>query len=238
MTDDKTKKRLEAIDNMILGNNALLHVERNKLKILMEDAEKIKGNIERLTTKTNTLIQERASLEPMSLDKALETYTEHGENFVGYKILTDRTFLGEWKDTGFGLDYGSWVGSNQRALAIVIDSFFDNEKLDRLENIIYDVLPFIRSGQLKEGSEVVIGGEKYSTNDIKLFSITAPSIDARHSLCHLPDGSWAVIENAAFSFNHDFTATKGGLRKCLDYVKEHLHVNEPPDEEVGFEYEP
>lgn len=108
--------------------------------------EKLGNEITNTCDLLQQLNAQRAKFVPLTLETALVTYLETGENVVGYRWLQDKSCKGDWKDTGLRHNGGYWSEINQSILSVWADHRWDDTKLLEQEKVILAALPVIKAG--------------------------------------------------------------------------------------------
>jgi hypothetical protein len=223
---------LEQIDQTMQATLDRLHKERQIIKLAGDKAKILCETLKGLQAM-------RVSYVPLTLETALETYLESGENTPGYEWLQERTWKGEWKDSGLGMFGGSWNETNQRVLGVHLNGLKISKALklnrsavmDRLEGLIMEAVPAIKPGALgKDGVRLKTMSKGASADllEVKVFA----SGDGHRRLGVDSKGIWLVFDENHYGFRRaDLTGT---LRECLDYMADTPADDSVDDDDGGI----
>ena len=194
----------------------------------------------RVTRNHNKLREINLEIESrqiVSLETMLETYIASGENSVGYKWLQDRTFKGEWKDTGMGFMGSYWQETNQRVLTIRLSGSDSDEKLTKLEALLVsEIMPVIKAGAYdeKRGSlKLMSKGSSVPLKDLKVLDISAADLNQYHNwqLAEMPSGEWVIFDSYNAKYDWGRARIVGTLRECLEEIRRYLNIDYKEDED-------
>lgn len=218
--------RIEIIDQDIARSLEILEG-------LRAEYAKLGQGITTEVEKIKKLEAQRAQIVPQTLAEALVTYTKTGENSEGYKALQERTYKGDWKDTGFGMFGEYWVETNQRCLSLRLDRTWDDERLAKLIPIIEEVMPAILPGAAVDKYDkdaplkLTSKGASADPKTIKVLQIRTCGYETNWMLGLMADGDWVVFDQRNMRYNR--ARLTGTLMECLQDARTHLAAEGWPE---------
>lgn len=196
-------------------------------------AEQVRINERELLRQVELEIERRALMTTENmLEAMLETYLPSGENTIGYKWLQDKSWKGDWKDTGLIYAGSTWNNTNQRILTVRIPSrSFTDQQLSDLEKLIQGIMPSIKAGayDAKSGDlKLMSKGSSVPLKDLKVLSIQDPGCGEFSSwnLAEMPDGNWVIFDAYTADKSWGRARLTGTLLECLQEVRQYLS-NDP-----------
>lgn len=179
------------------------------------------------------------SRREVTLENMLEVYLPSGENSVGYKWLQDRTWKGEWKDSGLAFQGSYWPETNQRVLSIRLERDAGDEKLTGLEALLAQVMPSVKAGMYDEkrgNLKLMSKGSSVPLKDLKVLEISDAGLSqyANWQIAQLPSGTeWAIFDSYNAKYDWGRARIVGTLRECLEEIRQYLNCTsrEDSDEE-------
>lgn len=227
---DLTKLSLDELEALKLPIND----DQVKAKRALKLAE---GRVTRNYNKLKAINLEIESRQEVTLEAMLETYIASGENSVGYKWLQDRTWKGEWKDSGIGYMGSYWQETNQRVLTIRLSEKDSDEKLEKLEKLIVgEIMPAIKAGayEAERGDlKLLSKGSSIPLKDLKILDVSAADLCQYHNwqLGEMPNGEWVIFDSYTAKFSFGRARLVGTLRECLEEIRKYLNIDHKEDEE-------
>lgn len=228
----KTPRTLETVEAEIASNLEKLTQERATYQALMK-------RISTLTNKLKKLEDERVTFAPLDLESALVAYKETGENTQGYEWLNERSWKGDWKDTGLRHNGSYWPETNQYVMSVWSNNTWDDAKLKEQAKVIMDVLPAIKAGIMKRETLIQISkGEKIDLNTMKVFDIFDRGASEYSSwmLAALEDGRWIIYDAYTCKYAWGQARKVGTLMECLKEMRDYLYYEGPRDDDDGDDY--
>lgn len=192
---------------------------------LREEYRRISHSITTTVDKLKKLEEQLAKQVPPSLAEIFETYTDTGENVVGHNILKERAWHGDWRNSGLTYSGSYWSENNQRALDISIKPSYDDAKLEKLVELIEEVLPAMKTGAAVRGNITLEDDEVVELSDLKLFDIKDEGLSEHHNwvLGAMPDGRWVIYDAYTARYNWSRHQQAGTLLECLKEIRKRYH---------------
>ena len=198
--------------------------------------KKLGDAIVRDSDRLKALEAQRTKFVPVTLESALVCILETGENAQGYQFLQDRSYKGEWKDTGLRDGGQYWPATNQRALTVWSNNAWDDAKLKEQERLILEVLPLIKAGAFEKG-EIALSSkrdaEKVEKSSLKIFLIFDRGLSAHSSwkLAAMEDGRWMIFDEYSCKYSWGSARKVGTLQEMLKEIRAYLYYEGPRDED-------
>ena len=218
---------LEEIETKIANDLIIIKAQRNQY-------EKLGKAIVSTSNRLKRLQEQKAAFVPMTLEQALTTYLETGENSLGHKWLEEKSWKGDWKDTGLRYNGSYWSETNQYVMTVWSNFAWGAEELKRQEETIMSVLPAVKPGTVKAGTMLKLGkGDEVDVNLLKVFNIFEQSCSAYNDwlLANTPDGRWVIYDGSRARYSWCEVPIVGTLTECLEYIRTRLYYEGPRREE-------
>ena len=223
---DMTIEQLEAQQAAVLAS----------YEVVAAAAKKAEQARNREREKLRKIQLEIESRREVTLENMLEVYLPSGENSVGYQWLQDKTWKGEWKDTGLMFQGCYWPETNQRQLTVRLKSSDSDEKLDKLVELLNSIMPSIKAGAYEEKRgklKLMSKGSSVPLNDLKILEISDAGLSryANWQLGAMPDGEWVIFDSYNAKYDWGRARIVGTLRECLDEIRCYLSADRREEED-------
>lgn len=218
---------LEEIETKIANDLIIIKAQRDQY-------EKLGKAIISTSNRLKRLEEQRAAFVPMTLDLALVTYKETGENDLGRKWLDHQSWKGDWKDSGVRYSGSYWPETNQNVISVWSDNTWGADELKRQADTLLSILPSIKAGILgKEQMLKLNKTEEVDSNLLKVFNISEQSCSEHNDwkLAYMPDGRWVIYDGRRARYSWCDVPVVGTLSECLEYLRARLYYKGPRQED-------
>lgn len=170
---------------------------------------------------------ELESRQEVTLESMMQARLPSGDNVVGMNWLENRTWKGEWKDTGLMYSGTHWPRSNQYSLTVRLNHQWDDVKLADLAKLIEDTIQVVKPGQYEaeDGDlKLMSKGSRVALEDLRILDIRDRELNeyCDWKLALMPDGEWAIFDARRVKYNWERARLVGSLVDCLQEIRQHL----------------
>lgn len=216
--------------------------EATRIKIIDEDIERsnfrliaMRAEYQRLgqdiIAEVNALkkLQERrADLVPLTVEQALQSHVDHGENGLGLKILRD---MAVFKGTGLSVSGSYWNQTNQWQLRVQLNYRSDRATIEKLARAIEEMAPMVKAGALEDTYgplKTMSKGASVKVSELKAFDIFEHtlSMNSNWLLAQKPDGEWLIFDQRYYRWGR--ARIVGTLLECLEEISNGLWYDGGP----------
>lgn len=168
---------------------------------------------------------ELESRQEATLENMLQARLPSGDNVVGMHWLENRSWKGEWKDTGLMYSGCHWPLTNQYSLTVRLNHKWDDAKLNDLAKLIGDTIQMIKPGQFDAGDlKLMSKGSRVPLKDLRVLDIRDHEFNENYDwkLALMPDGEWAIFDARRVKYDWERARLVGSLVDCLKEIRQHL----------------
>lgn len=168
---------------------------------------------------------ELESRQEATLENMLQARLPSGDNVVGMHWLENRSWKGEWKDTGLMYSGCHWPLTNQYSLTVRLNHKWDDSKLNDLAKLIGDTIQVIKPGQFDAGDlKLMSKGSRVPLKDLRVLDIRDHELNENYDwkLALMPDGEWAIFDARRVKYDWERARLVGSLVDCLKEIRQHL----------------
>lgn len=196
-----------------------------KIKIERDAIAKHQKALVALHDRYTKMVKAKAAEEPLTLESAMNVYIgDTRVDFEAGRHFIEKMNRSEWHKSGLTFTGGHWAGNHQRILTLILDYRFGEAEMTRLEALVREVLPVMKTETRRDGNPVMIGNSCKAApidyNTLKVFDTLTHDCgeNVKPALGVLPDGSAIVFDQYRPKWGLEKTGT---IAECLEHLREH-----------------